>query len=215
MTSDEPFAFYTEQRLVVLTGRRARSLSELAKHIAEVSGASIFYHNHYVDLMHHLERPRVYNDFAFWVANALLEEQLAERLRAIDLLTLTSIQELRESILSTIQKHLAGKPGASRECPPGKEFYFCEAKSFIMPTGMVARNPPEFFEQMKRVTNSCLHFHFFESRLRLERPTNDFSQWLRNRGERRLARQIDKLNPYEMTLDELRSRLVRLGKKRT
>ena len=44
----------------------------------------------------------------------------------------------------------------------------------------MCRNSSGLIEQ---VTNACLHFHFFEARLRLERPTNDFSQWLRDLGE--------------------------------
>jgi hypothetical protein len=215
MGQGEPFAFYTERHLVVLTGRRASNLNELLQHITEVSGASIFYHNHYADVMHHRERPRVYNDFAYWVSHALQDQQLGERLAAIDLLTLTSIKALRETIMSTIREHLAASRPALRPCAPGDEFHFCEAESFIMSTGMVAHDLPEFFAQLEQVSSSSLHFHFFESRLRLERPTNDFSQWLRARGEARLAKKIDNLNPYEMTLDELRGRIVRLGKKRT
>ena len=112
-----------------------------------------------------------------------------------------------------IEKHVGDGARRERECPPGDEFHFCEAKSFIMPTGMVAHDVPEFFEQIAQVTNACLHFHFFEARLRLERPTNDFSQWLAALGERRLAKAIDRLNPYAMTLEELREEIVKLGRR--
>lgn len=204
-----PFAFYTERRLVALTGLKAKNLDELHAHLAQVSGSSVFYHTHYLYLTHHFEKPRFYNEFALWASRALQEEQLAERLAAIDLLSITSIRELREAILATIQEHLAGG-GTRRECPAGDEFHFCEAKSFIMPTGTVAHDVPEFFEELGQVTNSCLHFHFFEARLRLGRPTNDFSQWLNDMGETRLARRIDKLNPYLMSLDELKQAIVKM-----
>jgi hypothetical protein len=207
-----PFSFYTERRLVVLTGRKASNLEELAEHLNLVSGSCIFYHTHYLYLIHHFEKPRFYNEFANWVSSALQEEKLAERLAAIDLLAVTSIRELREAILAAVNKHLEnGK--TRRECPPGDEFHFCEAKSFIMPTGQVANGIPEFFEMVEQVTNACMHFHFFESRLRLERPTNDFSRWLLDLGEPGLARKIDSLNPYAMTLDELKRAIVRLGRR--
>jgi hypothetical protein len=209
----EPFAFYTERRLVALTGRKAKNLSELLDHLRKVSGSSIFYHTHYLYLTHHFERPRFYNEFANWVSQALQEERLAERMAAIDLLAITSIRELREALIAVIEKYIQDNTNAERECPPGDEFHFCEAKSFIMPTGMVAHDVPEFFEQVARVTNACLHFHFFEARLRLSRPTNDFSQWLKDAGKPRLARAIDRLNPYVMTLDELKEEIVRLGKR--
>ena len=209
-----PFVFYTERRLVALTGRRARNLEELLSHLSQVSGSCIFYHTHYLYLIHHFEKPRFYNEFANWVSQALQEERLAERLAAIDLLAITSIRELREVIVSTIQKYL--ESGAlHHDCPAGDEFHFCEAKSFIMPTGALAHDVREFFEQLAHVTNSCLHFHLFEARLRLERPTNDFSQWLNDLGENRLARAIDRLNPYVMTLDELKAAISRLGRRRT
>lgn len=209
----EPFTFYTERRLVVLTGRRASNLEELLGHLTQVSGSSIFYHTHYLYLTHHFEKPRFYNEFANWTSQALQEERLAERLAAIDLLAVTSIRELRESIVATIRKHLEANQKVRRECPPDGEFHFCESKSFIMPTGQVAHHPAEFFETVAQVTNACLHFHFFEARLRLERPTNDFSQWLGDIGEVRLARRIDRLNPYGMTLDELKHEIVKLGRK--
>ena len=82
-----------------------------------------------------------------------------------------------------------------------------------MRTGIVANNVDEFFDEISRISNSCLHFHFFEARLRLERPTNDFSQWLNNLGETRLATAIDRLNPYEMTLDDLKQSITKLWRK--
>ena len=209
----EPFVFYTERRLVVLTGRKARNLSELLHHLRQVSGSSAFYHTHYLYLIHHFEKPRFYNEFAEWFSEALQEERLAEQLAAIDLLSMTSIRQLRAALIILIEKHINDLTHAERECPQGDEFHFCEAKSFILPTGMVAHNAAEFFQQVTRVTNACLHFHFFEARLRLGRATNDFSQWLLGAGEPRLARAIDRLHPYAMTLDELKEEIVRIGRR--
>jgi hypothetical protein len=79
----------------------------------------------------------------------------------------------------------------------------------------VASGVPQFFDLLGNVTNDCLHFHFFEARLRLERPTNDFSQWLGDLGQTKLAARIDALNPYIMTLDELKHAIVKLGRRYT
>ena len=209
----QPFVFHTERRLVVLTGRKASNLQELLCHLRQVSGSCVFYHTHVAYLTQHFERPRFYNEFANWASHALQEERLAERLAAIDLLAITSIRDLREAIAIAIQKHVDADTKTPRQCPPGDEFHFCEAKSFIMPTGQVAPDVPQFFQTVEQVSNTCLHFHFFEARLRLERPTNDFSLWLRDLGETRLARRIDRLNPYAMTLDELRHEIVKAGRR--
>src|SRR5690349_14405024 len=132
----EPFSFHTERRLVVLTGRKAANLEELLNHLTQVSGSCISYHTHYLYTIHAFERPRSYNEFANWVSLALQEEKLAERLAAIDLLSIVTIRDIREAIIAAIRKHLEGADKA-RKSPPGEEFHFCEAKSFIMPTGLV------------------------------------------------------------------------------
>jgi Family of unknown function (DUF5752) len=211
MKHDEPFNFYTERRLVALTGLKATTLEQLLQGIRDVPGSSIFYHTHHEYLSHHFETPVYTNNFAMWVSEALQEERLSEKLAAIDLLAFPSIRQLRETFVWTIESDLEAHPRPARICPPGDEFHFCRSKSFIMTTGLTAADPAEFFAVLPHVTNVSLFYHFFEARLRLERPTNDFSQWLGWRGESKLAAAIDKLDPYAMTLDELRDRIVDLG----
>lgn len=210
MPGDGPFHFYTERRLVALTGRRAKNLDDLLRNLREVPGASIFYHTHHMYQAHHFETPQFTNDFALWAGEALQEDALAEKLAAIDLLSFTSIRDLRESIVSTIDREIPGGNRRLRECPLGDEFYFCKSKSFIMPTGLVAANLTEFFELLPTVSTGSLFFHFFEARLRLGRTTNDFSEWLRGHGEEDLANAIDVLDPYRTTLDEFRNRIMAL-----
>jgi hypothetical protein len=211
MTDSGDFVFQTEQRLVVLTGEKARNLPELVDRLRRVSGSSIFYHTHHQYLSHHFEKPLFHNDFALWVSVALLEEPLSEKLAAIDLLAFGSIRQLREFLIAKVESYMGEIGRATRECLPGDELHFCESKSFIMPSGLVAHDIPEFFDNLRRVSNASLFFHFFESRLRLEQPTNDFSAWLRYRGADNLAAAIDKLNPYLMTMEELREEIIKLG----
>lgn len=211
MGSETAFVFCTERRLISLTGWKARNLDELLGGLENVPGSSIFYHTHHQFLSQHFQKPLFYNDFAQWVWHALQEDALAEKLAAIDLLAFTAIRGLRDTIVATIQRHVAEDGASRRECPPGDEFHFCKSMSFIMPTGIVASDVHEFFVKLPQVTNASLFFHFFEARLRLERPTNDFSQWLASRGATELARQIDQLDPYVRTLDELKADIIALG----
>ena len=211
MDQSNPFVFQTERRLVVLTGRRARNLPEMLDHLKNVSGSSIFYHTHHQYLAHHFEKPVFHNDFAIWVARALLEEPLSEKIAAIDLLAFSSIRQLREAIIETVESYMSEIDERVRECPPGDKLHFCESKSFVMPSGIVALDVPDFFAKLPRVSNASLYFHFFEARLRLEKPTNDFSEWLCYRGAEELANAIDKLNPYLMTMEELRDEIIGLG----
>lgn len=155
----------------------------------------------------------VYNDFANWVAEALQERALSERLAAIDLREFTTIRQLRDAIAVAVEQHMASNGGPVRECPLNDEFHFCKSMSFVMPTGIVAESVRDFFQKLTRVTNVSLYFHFLEARLRLERRTNDFSEWLQGRGEAELARQVDQLDPYLVTLDELKAQILGLGVK--
>jgi hypothetical protein len=214
MNHTDPFHFQTERRLVQLTGRTARTLPELLSVVREISGSCIFYHTHHLFLAHHFEKPVVYNDFAEWVGQALQEDALAEKLGAVDLMAFTSIRQLRVAIVALLEAHLTGATRRPRECPPGEAFHFRKSKSFVMPTGVVAVDVPDFFRKVANITTVSLYFHFLEARLRLGRRTNDFSQWLRWRGEQELAEAIDVLDPYVVTLDELKDQIIELGRSR-
>jgi hypothetical protein len=211
----EPFRFYTEQRLVQLTGRKARTIRQLLVHLYKVPGSSIFYHTHQKFLEHHFEKPVVYNDFALWVADALQDDALAEKLSIVDLRDYTTVRQLREAIIAIIEKHLVQLGNhRSQHCPPGEEFHFRRSKSFVMPSSLVASTVQEFFDKLPSISNQSLYFHFLESRLRLGHQTNDFSQWLVGRGEARLADAINRLNPYTRTLDELKKDISDFGRER-
>jgi hypothetical protein len=211
MPCSDPFRFRTERRLVRLTGRKARTLGELLRHLREVSGSSVFYHTHHLYLSHHFQRPEFDNDFASWTKEALQETALPERLASVDLLAFTAIRPLREALIAVIERHVAEGGASDRRCPSGDEFHFCESQSFVMSTGLVAATPRDFFNTMARVSNVSLFYHFFEARLRLGRPTNDFSTWLAACGDPLRARAIDRLDPYLVSLDELRQQIIDIG----
>ena len=145
------------------------------------------------------------------MSQALREEALAEKLAAIDLLTFTTIRELREAVIGTVDEYLGALDRPGYECRPEEAFHFCRSRSFVLPTGIVADDVDDFFLKVASLSHAALYFHFFEARLRLGRRTNDFSRWLADRGRPDLAAAIDALNPYVRTLDELRQDIVQLG----
>ncbi|MEE2638778.1 MAG: DUF5752 family protein [Acidobacteriota bacterium] len=212
MTNHKSFIFDTELHLVVLTGIKVCSLTDLRAQLAKVPSSSIFFHTHQEYLAHEFQRsPPYYNDFARWVSQAMREEPLAEKLAAIDLLAFTTIRQLRAAIIDTIDTYLDQLSRPSYECRPEEAFHFCRSRSFVLPTGIVAHDVDEFFDKVAHISHASLYFHFFEARLRLRRRTSDFSRWLTDRGRPDLAEAIDALNPYVRTLDELRRDIVALG----
>jgi hypothetical protein len=87
--------------------------------------------------------------------------------------------------------------------------------SVILPTPYVAHDLREFVEVLRKLSLGSLYFHIFESRLRLSRGLNDFSAWLEDSlDERELAQEIARLDPYNYTLEGLRSSLIQLIEKR-
>jgi len=213
MAEAAPFHFSSSVSLTLVTNRRATDLAELASHLGEVSGSAIYYHTHHFLVQHQYLSPEPPNDFAHWVTNVLQEDRLGEQLAAIDMIQFRSLNLLRNRIVTMIDAYLEQRREL-RTAPPGEEFYFRESVSFIMPTGLVAYDLSEFADSVERIGFGSLAFHFFDARLRLERGENDFSEWLRARGEDALAAAIARLDPYTHTMDGLRKEVVRLVRRR-
>ena len=98
-----------------------------------------------------------------------------------------------------------------RFAPEGGELHFKKAVSFILPTQYISYDLREFVDVLKRITIDSIYFHIFEARLRLEKKTNDFSNWIENAvGNRELALSIAHLDPYVYTLEDLRQTITDL-----
>lgn len=210
------FVFYSQLHLRELTGIRARTLDELCTHLADVPGACIYHHTHHFLQRHQYLSPEPPNDFAYWVAESLGEDRIGERLAAIDTLRYTSIRALREKLIATLEEERQRAPAVfEKPAPENEAFDFIKSLSVVFPTPYRARTLEQFQEGLRRVTISSLYFHIFAARLRLEKPTNDFSLWLEESlGERELAAKIARLDPYTHTMEGLRARIIGLiGKK--
>lgn len=211
-----PFRFYTRVHLKELTGLKAGDLQELVTILKGAPDSVVYYHTHHFLEEHHYLTPEPPNDFALWVSDALGDEVLGERLAAIDPLEFPFLGALRERIISVIEEHLASPhPDGHRPAPEGREFHFIKSVSVILPTPYVAHDLREFVEALRQVSLGCLYFHIFEARLRLGKGLNDFSAWLEDSlGEEELAERVARLDPYNYTLEELRSALIQLIEKR-
>ena len=202
-----PFHFHTRLILLELTGRRAKNLKELLEGIRKVPGSVIYHHTHHFLQQHLYLSPEPPNDFSYWVREALDEDVLAERLSSIDTCEFTDIESLQAAIVTVIDQHMRDG-GELRQSPPGEEFNFMKAVTFILPTRYRATNLQEFLDAMQKVTVNSLYFHIFEARLRLGRKGNDFSLWLEDSlGEMDIAKKIARLDPYTHTLEGLRVKI--------
>jgi small-conductance mechanosensitive channel len=210
----EPFRFYTRLHLKELTGLKATNLAELASQLKQAPESAVYYHTHNFLEEHHYLTPEPANDFSLWVSDALNDEVLSEKLASIDTFEFPNINALRLRISAVIEEHIA-KYSNGNTAPEGREFYFIKSISVILPTNYVAHDLREFVEILRKVTLNSLFFHTFESRIRLQKGVNDFSIWLNDcLGEHDLANSIAALDPYNYTLNNLRTTIIQLIEKR-
>lgn len=208
----EPFIFYTRLNLSELTGLKAGTLEQLLNLIKEVPGSCIYHHTHRFLQQHQYLSPEPPNDFAYWISEVLGENELGERLASIDTIQYATIRNLREKVVQTIEEYLEAYPTARRRfARDEEEFHFIKSHSFVMPTPYIAQDLKSFTAALKKVTLDSIYFHIFEARLRLEKGSNDFSNWIETSiGDKKLAEEIARLDPYTYTLDNLRTTLIRL-----
>ncbi len=202
------FLFATRLNLVELLGIRAKNIPELLEGLRSVPGTSIYYHTHRFLQQHHYLSPEPPNDFAFWVTNTLVLDDLGERLASVDTVSFSTIRDLRTRYIEIFEAYSQDQQARNGDCPDGQEFHFMSCRTFILPTPYEAHNLEEFRDILKKISINSIYFHIFEARLRLERGSNDFSNWLADMGQPQLASEISRLDPYTMTLEGLRKELV-------
>jgi len=212
MNDKGSFRFYARLNLPELTGLRALTLQQLAKVMKNVPDSCIYNHTHRFLQQHQYLSPEPPNDFAYWVGNILGERDLGEKLASIDTVRFGSIDSLRRNLIGTITQYLRKNPLARlRFAKENEAFYFIKSVSFVFPTNYTAHDLKEFVEILRKITVDSIYFHIFESRLRLGHNANDISSWIMNCvGDKMLADEISKLDPYTYTLEELRTMIIRL-----
>jgi small-conductance mechanosensitive channel len=212
--ASKPFHFYTRLHLKELTGLKARDLTELVNVLKSAPDSIIYYHTHHFLEEHQFLTPEPANDFALWVDDSLDEHVLSEKLANIDTFAYFSLSALKSAIVSVIEKYMADNP-ASKRVKGESDLHFLKSNSIVVPTPYFASDLREFVEVLRKITIDSLYYHIFESRLRLQKKSNDFSVWIRDSfGESDLADKIDSLVPYTSTIEAMRSFIIQNIEKR-
>lgn len=204
----EPFTFYKCLHLVVTTGRKAANLREFFQNLAVVEEESIFYHLQQAFRKYTLEMPEFPNDFAVWSAQFLQDRALAEKLADIDVNSFDNLAQLRHQLLKIVESHMASVP-QDRGVPPGEEFCFNRAITFVIPTKLQAGDLEEFTSILSQIGTDSIYYHFLEAKMRVGRDNDDFSRWIRESlGQPELAGKLARIDPYQASLEELRARVL-------
>jgi hypothetical protein len=200
-TAAKPFYFNTSANLLRITGVKATTVGELLAGLYKCPENSIFQHSYRTLEEHHFIRAGYTNDFAHWARSACKEPKLAEDLSGVDVRKFTSVEELRERFLKTTPEAIAKNAR--------RAFYFCVPEIVVIPTTCIAHTLHEFIEGVREVSVHSLHHHFIEARLRLKLMSNDFSEWLDVGGLKEAAHQLNRIDIYTVTLEDIREQTIR------
>ncbi|MFO7929173.1 MAG: DUF5752 family protein, partial [Candidatus Humimicrobiaceae bacterium] len=151
------------------------------------------------------------NDFANWVADALEDLALAEKLASFDPYDSPSVGDTKEMIAEIIEEHLWDLPTVPW-VRPGFEFYFSSATTIVLPTKIEVKDIPGFKKALGIIPDTSLYYHFYEARKRhKEKHHDDFSVWIEsNFGPGPIVDAIREIDFYFFSLDEVRDKLIRI-----
>jgi hypothetical protein len=203
-----PFYFNTSASLLRITGVKATTAGELLAGLYKCPENSIFQHSYRTLEEHHFIRAGYTNDFAHWARSACREPKLAEVLSQVDIREFTSVESLRERFIEIVQNFLKSTPEAITKTAR-RAFYFCLPEIVVIPTTCIAYSLREFVEGVRGVSVHSLHHHFIEARLRLKLMSNDFSEWLAAGGLKDAAHQLNRIDIYTVTLEDIREQTIR------
>jgi hypothetical protein len=208
MKKPQPFIFYECMTLIQPTGKQALDANQLLKLITEVEPGVIYHHIHENYLNAPIEVPEYPNDFAVWAAEALEDRALAEKLASLDVHSYNAIEKVRKALIEILKSYLDQNPG-HRPTRREDAFFFNDAITIVIPTDDTAKRLKDFINALSTVATSSIYFHIFEARMRLRRPSDDFSIWLEKSLKRPdLAHKIRRLDPYHYSVEELRQQLL-------
>jgi hypothetical protein len=205
-----PFFFTGCWELRQMLGRSARDERQLLDAIEEIPLDSIYYHTHSFFLRHKYIAGPYPNDFATWAAIQVRDRVLGEKLGVLDPYEFIDLESLRAAIVTIIEEHLSRLqiiPRVIYEEP----FHFMQSRIIAVPTGLESRTLTEFREILASADTSVIYYHTFEAILRLGLRNGDFAIWIEEQLDLpELADKIANLDPYMISLDSIRHRIIRL-----
>lgn len=204
----EPFAVKDCTLAAIATGRRAQNLRELRDHLLVVHPGSIYFHFWGGLLKPSFEDPEYNNDFASWARHALNDTKLAERLGVIDPAQFSDMEALRQEVVDQIEQRLDETEfltWAKRD----QQFHFIRSQIVVFDTRIRIKHPRELAPAVPNLTVGSIFYHFIDARWRSENQIDDFRAWLERFGQcTDVCRQLAAVDPYFVTLVELRARLA-------
>ena len=194
--------------IAIATGEKAQNLRELRDYLKTTHKGCLYYHFWGGLLRQHSSDTEFQNDFAIWANRGLHDVRVAEQLSLIDPNIFKDLEALRREVIEVIEQRLYETeyvPWAK----PGDEFQFTRSQTVVFDTGIKIHEPRKLQEVIPTLTLSSLFYHCIDARRRTKENNNDFVVWLSGFGDKyaELINQIDNIDPYFSTLNELRQEI--------
>ena len=120
------------------------------------------------------------------------------------------MEELRSVMIDMIDDRLYELDYMSPKAD--QPFFFIRGQVVIFDTRRRFSSPEELIKAFPNMSIGSLYFHFIDARRRTPDRIDDFRAWLSNfEGYESLINAIAEIDPYFISLNELRDRLAYLG----
>ncbi|MFO7593619.1 MAG: DUF5752 family protein [Pseudomonadota bacterium] len=206
--SDTEFAIKDCALIALATGRRAASLTEMREILLDINPGSIYYHFWGGLIQPRFEEREYNNDFAGFVRHGLHDSVLAERLAMVLPSEHDGMEALRREVIELIDERLdeADYLLWVRSVAP---LEFIRSQIVVFDTGKRVSRPEQLAEEIPNLSTNSIFYHFVDAQQRLSEGTDDFRFWINGFGEtyQELVARLQELDPYFMSLSELRSQL--------
>ncbi len=198
----------------ISTGIKAYILAELLEHLREVEVGCLYYHFWARQLRPSFDHPEFHNDFAAWVHRDLHDWVLAERLNLITPHEFQNLEELREELINVIEERVdeSGDLPWRKAAAP---FYFVKSQIVVLDTGRRVSTPEELLEIIPNLSPGSIFYHFIDARRRTPERVDDFRSWFQafSPEYEELSADLAAIDPYFLTLTEIREELYRVFKR--
>jgi hypothetical protein len=208
-----PFEIKDCALVAIATGDKAQNLKELRNALRHVNAGSIYFHFWGGLLRPTFDDPQFVNDFAIWSHYALHDEILAERLAIVDPTAFDDLESVRQELIEIIEERL-DEVQWPMWVPNDSQFHFIRSQIVIFNTNLSIEYPEELADLTPKMRLGSLFYHFIDSRRRTPDRHSDFEAWLQGFDGKYhdLCVLISRMDPYFITLRELRQALSRLFK---
>jgi len=197
--------------VAIATGQRAQNLKELRNNLLTCHPGCVYYHFWGGLIRPRFVDPEYNNDFAAWASHGIHDKKLAETLGVVDPTDYKDIENLRNQLIEIIEQRLDESEYLTWS-HSDRQFNFIRSEIVVFDTKHIVKNPEELAELISRLSVTSIFYHFIDARRRSPKGEDDFRNWLISvNGEyRQLCNLISQVDPYFITLNELRTQLSQI-----